>query len=180
MFQPGTSWEYGRSIDVLLALVENVSGQRADQFFQERIFQPLGMTDTFFNVPPGKLDRVAQPGPDPDTHDTAKVTDVRKQRTFLGRGEGLLSTAPDYMRFALTLANGGELDGTRLLSWKTVELMASDHVGPALSLGPNFTPPPGYGFGLTVAVRAQLGMSPYPGSVGEYNWGDDATRHAMQ
>jgi CubicO group peptidase (beta-lactamase class C family) len=174
MFQPGTSWEYGRSIDVLLALVENVSGQRADQFFQQRIFQPLGMTDTFFNVPSDKLDRVAQPGPDPDTHETAKLTDVSKQRTFLGGGEGLLSTAPDYMRFALMLANGGELDGTRLLSRKTIELMASDHLGPALSQGPNFAPGPGYGFGLTVAVRTQPGMSSYPGSVGEYNWGGAA------
>jgi CubicO group peptidase (beta-lactamase class C family) len=174
MFQPGTSWEYGRSIDVLLALVEKVSGQRADQFFQERIFQPLGMTDTFFNVPPDKLDRVAQPGPDPDTHETAKLTDVTKTRTFLGGGEGLLSTASDYMRFALMLANGGELDGTRLLSRKTVELMASDHLGPALSQGPRFAPGPGYGFGLTVAVRMQPGMAPYPGSVGEYNWGGAA------
>jgi CubicO group peptidase (beta-lactamase class C family) len=174
MFQPGTSWEYGRSIDVLLALVEKVSGQRADQFFQERIFGPLGMTDTFFNVPPDKLDRVAQPGPDPDTHETAKLTDVTKTRTFLGGGEGLLSTASDYMRFALMLANGGELDGTRLLSRKTVELMASDHLGPALSQGPRFAPGPGYGFGLTVTVRTQPGMAPYPGSVGEYNWGGAA------
>ena len=155
-FQPGTSWEYGRSIDVLLALVEKVSGQRADQFFQERIFQPLGMTDTFFNVPPDKLDRVAQPGPDPDTHETAKLTDVTKTRTFLGGGEGLLSTASDYIRFALMLANGGELNGTRLLSRKTVELMASDHLGPALSQGARFAPGPGYGFGLTVAVRTEL------------------------
>jgi CubicO group peptidase (beta-lactamase class C family) len=174
MFQPGTSWEYGRSIDVLLALVEKVSGQRADQFFHERIFQPLGMTDTFFNVPPDKLDRVAQPGPDPDTHETAKLTDVTKTRTFLGGGEGLLSTAPDYMRFALMLANGGELNGTRLLSRKTVELMASDHIGPALAQGATFFPGPGYGFGLTVAVRTQPGMAPYPGSVGEYNWGGAA------
>ncbi len=174
MFQPGASWEYGRSIDVLLALVEKVSGQRADQFFQERIFGPLGMVDTFFNVPPDKLGRVAQPGPDPDTHETATLTDVTKPRTFLGGGEGLLSTAPDYMRFALMLANGGELDGTRLLSRKTVELMASDHLGPALSQGPNFAPGPGYGFGLTVAVRTQPGMSPYPGSVGEFNWGGAA------
>src|SRR5262249_54503686 len=65
MFQPGSCWQYGRSTDVLLALVEKVSGRRADQFFHERIFQPLGMTDTFFNVPPDKLDRVAQAGPDP-------------------------------------------------------------------------------------------------------------------
>ncbi len=174
MFQPGTSWEYGRSIDVLLALVEVVSKQRADAFFEERIFKPLGMTDTFFNVPKEKLDRVAQPGPDPDTGETAKLTDVSKPRTFLGGGEGLLSTASDYMRFALMLANGGESNGIRLLSRKTVELMGSDHLGPALSQGPNFAPGPGYGFGLTVAVRTQPGMSPYPGSVGEFNWGGAA------
>ena len=174
MFQPGSSWEYGRSIDVLLALVEKVSGQRADEFFQQRIFGPLGMTDTFFNVPPEKLDRVAQPGPDPDTGETAKLTDVTKKRIFLGGGEGLLSTASDYMRFALMLANGGEGNGVRLLSRKTVELMSSDHLGPALSQGPNFAPGPGYGFGLTVAVRTQPGMSSYPGSVGEFNWGGAA------
>jgi len=174
MFQPGTSWEYGRSIDVLLALVEVVSGQRADAFMEERIFKPLGMTDTFFNVPKDKLDRVAQPGPDPDTGETAKLTDVTQQRIFLGGGEGLLSTASDYMRFALMLANGGEGNGVRLLSRKTVELMASDHLGPALSQGPNFAPGPGYGFGLTVAVRTQPGMAGYPGSVGEFNWGGAA------
>jgi CubicO group peptidase (beta-lactamase class C family) len=171
MFQPGTSWEYGRSIDVLLALIEVISGQRGDRFMTERIFQPLGMTDTFFNVPADKLDRVAQPGPDPDTGETAKLTDVTQQRIFLGGGEGLLSTASDYMRFALMLANGGEGNGVRLLSRKTVELMTSDHLGAALSQGPNFAPGPGYGFGLTVAVRTQPGMSAYPGSVGEYNWG---------
>ncbi|MGI4808423.1 MAG: serine hydrolase domain-containing protein [Janthinobacterium lividum] len=174
MFQPGTSWEYGRSIDVLLALVEKVSGQRADEFYQQRIFGPLGMTDTFFNVPPEKLDRVAQPGPDPDSGETAKLTDVTKKRIFLGGGEGLLSTASDYMRFALMLANGGEGNGVRLLSRKTVEMMGSDHLGPALSQGPNFAPGPGYGFGLTVAVRTQPGMSSYPGSVGEFNWGGAA------
>jgi CubicO group peptidase (beta-lactamase class C family) len=174
MFQPGTSWEYGRSIDVLLAMVEVVSGQRADQFMAERIFKPLGMMDTFFNVPADKLDRVAQPGPDPDTGETAHLTDVTQPRIFLGGGEGLLSTAPDYMRFALMLANGGEGNGVRLLSRKTVELMASDHLGPALSQGPNFAPGPGYGFGLTVAVRTQPGMSAYPGSVGEFNWGGAA------
>lgn len=174
MFQPGTSWEYGRSIDVLLALVEVVSGQRADVFFEDRIFKPLGMTDTFFNVPKDKLSRVAQPGPDPDTKETAQLTDVTQPRLFLGGGEGLLSTAPDYMRFALMLAQGGQGNGVRLLSRKTVELMTSDHLGPALSQGPNFAPGPGYGFGLTVAVRTQPGMSSYPGSVGEYNWGGAA------
>jgi CubicO group peptidase (beta-lactamase class C family) len=174
MFQPGTSWEYGRSIDVLLALVEVVSGQRADVFMNERIFKPLGMVDTFFNVPADKLDRVAQPGRDPDTGETAQLTDVTQPRIFLGGGEGLLSTASDYMRFALMLANGGEGNGVRLLSRKTVELMTSDHLGPQLSKGPSFAPGPGYGFGLTVAVRTQPGMSGYPGSVGEFNWGGAA------
>ena len=78
------------------------------------------------------------------------------------------------MRFALMLANGGEGNGVRLLSRKTIELMASDHLGPALSQGPNFAPGPGYGFGLTVAVRTQPGMAGYPGSVGEFNWGGAA------
>jgi len=138
----------------------------------ERIFKPLGMTDTFFNVPKDKLDRVAQPGtPDPETGKIPELTDVTQQRIFLGGGEGLLSTASDYMRFALMLANGGEGNGVRLLSRKTVELMTSDHLGPALSQGPNFAPGPGYGFGLTVAVRTAPGMSGYPGSVGEFNWG---------
>ena len=170
MFQPGTSWQYGRSTDVLLALVEAVSGQRADAFMQERIFAPLGMTDTFFNVPRDKLDRVAQPGPDPDTHETAKLTDVTRTRSFLGGGEGLLSTAPDYMRFALMLANGGEGNGVRLLSRETVASMTSDQLGPALSQGPNFFPGPSYGFGLTVEIRTQPGRPNDPGTIGDYGW----------
>ncbi len=168
MFQPGTAWEYGRSTDVLLALVEIATGVRADQFYEQRIFRPLGMTDTFFNVPKDKLDRVAQPAPDPDSGKMSDITDVSLTRTFLGGGEGLLSTAADYMRFALMLANGGQLDGVRLLSRKTVEFMASDHIGPALAQGPNYLPGPGFGFGLSVAVRTAPGMSATPGSVGLY------------
>ena len=171
MFQPGTAWEYGRSTDVLLALVEVVSGTRADQFYEQRIFRPLGMNDTFFNVPKDKLDRVAQPGADPDTGKIPDVTDVSQTRTFLGGGEGLLSTAPDYMRFSLMLANGGQLDGVRLLSRKTVELMAADHIGPALAQGPDYLPGPGFGFGLAVAVRTAPGMSATPGSTGLFTWG---------
>jgi CubicO group peptidase (beta-lactamase class C family) len=140
----------------------------------ERIFKPLGMLDTTFNLPAEKLDRMAQPGPDPDTGETARLTDVIQTRTFLGGGEGLLSTTSDYMRFALMLANGGESNGVRLSGPKTIELMASDHLGPTLSQGSNYAPGPGYGFGLTVAVRTQPGMAGYPGSVGEYNWGGAA------
>ena len=175
MFHPGESWQYGRSMDVLLALVEVVSGQRGDRFLAERLFQPLGMTDTFFNVPKEKLHRVAQPGPDPDTGETAVLTDVTRERIFLGGGEGLLSTATDYMRFALMLANGGMgCDGARILSPATVAFMASDHLGPELARGANFTPGPGYGFGLTVAVRTHAGMAGFPGNVGEFNWGGAA------
>ncbi|MBV8400252.1 MAG: serine hydrolase, partial [Acetobacteraceae bacterium] len=170
MFQPGASWEYGRSIDVLGFLVEKVSGMRLDHFFDERIFKPLGMTDTAFNLPPEKYDRVAQPAPDPETGKVAELTDITVPRTFLGGGEGLLSTAADYMRFCQMLLNGGELDGVRLLSRKTVQLMTSDHLDAALAKGPNFLPGPGYGFGLTVAVRKTPGMSAIPSSVGEYNW----------
>lgn len=166
-FQPGSAWAYGRSTDVLLALVEAVSGQRGDEFMQQRIFAPLGMTDTFFNVPADKLDRVAQPGPDPETGDTADLTDGTRTRSFLGGGEGLLSTASDYMRFALMLASGGEGNGVRLLSRQSVALMTSNHLEPGLARGSDFMPGPGYGFGLTVAVRTQPGE---PENVGEYGW----------
>jgi CubicO group peptidase (beta-lactamase class C family) len=171
MFQPGTAWAYGWSSDVLLAMIEVVSGMRADQFFEQRIFQPLGLTDTFFNVPKDKLDRVAQPGPDPDTGETPQLADVALTRTFLSGGGGLLSTASDYMRFAMMLANGGQLDGVRLLSRKTVELMTSDDIGPALAQGPGYFPGPGTGWGMGVDVRTAPGLSPLPGSVGLYGWG---------
>lgn len=174
LFHPGTRWEYGRSTDIALALVEAVSGERADMFLQRRLFDPLGMVDTTFNLSSDKLHRVAQPGPDPDTGETAVLTDVTMPRTFLGGGEGLLSTAPDYMRFALMLAQGGVGNGVRLLSRRMVTLMTADHIGPALAQGAHFTPGPGYGFGLTVGVRTHPGLSVLPGSVGEFNWGGAA------
>lgn len=145
-------------------MVEVVSGMRADQFFEQRVFRPLGMADTFFNVPKDKLDRVAQP----DTGETPQLADVTLTRTFLSGGGGLLSTAPDYMRFAMMLANGGQLDGVRLLSRKTVELMTSDNIGPGLAQGPDYFPGPGTGWGMGVDVRTSPGLSSLPGSVGLY------------
>ncbi len=171
LYQPGTQWQYGRSTDVLLALVEAVSGQRGDAFLQERIFGPLGMVDTAFNLPAGKRDRMAEPGPDPATGTTSALTDVTKERVFLGGGEGLLSTAADYMRFGLMLANGGSLNEIRVLSRKSVELMTADHMAPEIGKGGGYLPGPGYGFGLTVAVRAAAGQASSLGSVGEFNWG---------
>ena len=171
LHQPGTQWQYGRSTDVLLALVEAVSGQRGDAFMQERIFGPLGMVDTSFNLPASKRDRMAEAGPDPATGAVSALTDVTKERLFLGGGEGLLSTASDYMRFGLMLSNGGSLNGVRLLSRKSVELMSADHMSPDIATGRGYLPGPGYGFGLTVAVRNAAGQASGPGSVGEFNWG---------
>lgn len=171
LHQPGTQWQYGRSTDILLSVVEAVSGLRGDTFFQQRIFAPLGMVDTHFNLPPEKLNRMAEAGPDPATGQTAALTDVRQPRLFLGGGEGLLSTATDYMRFAQMLAQGGSLDGVRILSRKAVSLMAADHMGPEIGRGPGYLPGPGFGFGLTVSVRTHEGQVATPGSVGEFAWG---------
>ena len=171
LYQPGTQWQYSRATDVLLAVVEAVSGQRGDAFYEERIFKPLGMVDTSFNLPAEKLGRMVESGVDPDSGRPQPLTDVSKTRLFLGGGEGLLSTASDYMKFALMLANGGQLEGVRLLSHASVTLMSANHLPPGVGGGPNYLPGPGYGFGLTVAVRTEAGQSSVPGSVGEYNWG---------
>jgi CubicO group peptidase (beta-lactamase class C family) len=165
-FQPGTRWEYGRSTDVLGRIVEVVSGMTLGQFFDTRIFKPLGMVDTFFSVPADKVVRVANPMIEPATGKRPNVTDPRRPQRFESGGGGLFSTAPDYLRFTTMLLNGGELDGVRLLAPKTIEHMASDHLGAVP--GSNY---PGFGFGLGFAVRTHTGMNDMPGSVGEYLWG---------
>jgi len=165
-FQPGTRFEYSRSADVLGRIVEVVSGMTLGQFFETRIFRPLGMVDSFFSVPADKVARVAHPMIEPATGKRPNVTDPRQPQRFESGGGGLFSTAPDYLRFTTMLLNGGELDGVRLLAPKTIELMTSDHLG---ALPGSFYP--GYGFGLGFAVRTQAGMNDMPGSVGEYLWG---------
>ena len=165
-FQPGTRWEYGRSTDVVGRIVEVVSGMTLGQFFEARIFKPLGMVDTFFNVPADKVARVANPMIEPATGKRPNVTDPRQVQKFESGGGGLFSTAADYLRFTTLLLNGGELDGVRLLSPKTVEHMAADHLGNVP--GSNY---PGFGFGLGFAVRTHTGMNDMQGTVGEYLWG---------
>lgn len=165
-FHPGTQWEYGRSTDVVGRVVEVVSGMTLAEFFQRRIFAPLGMTDTFFAVPPEKLGRVAYPMIEPATGKRPNASDPRKPPRFESGGGGLFSTASDYLRFTRMLLNGGELDGVRLLSPKTVDFMTSDHLGTI----PGSTYP-GYGFGLGFSVRTSSGINDMPGSVGEYLWG---------
>ena len=169
-FQPGTTWEYSHSTDVLGRVVEVASGQMLDVFLAERIFEPLKMADTAFYVPPEKQDRIAQPMPDVYTGKTPELIDVTKPATFFAGGHGLVSTAGDYLRFAQMLANGGELEGARILGPRTVEYMSSNHVNPQIDKGPTYLPGPGYGFGLGFATRIDRGQSEWPGSPGDSYW----------
>jgi CubicO group peptidase (beta-lactamase class C family) len=169
-FQPGTTWEYSHSTDVLGRVVEVVSGQTLDVFLAERIFEPLNMVDTGFQVPSEKQGRVAQPMPDVYTGKTPEVIDFSKPQTFFAGGHGLVSTAGDYLRFAQMLANGGDLDGARILGPRTVEYMTANHLNPQIDKGPTYLPGPGYGFGLGFGTRVDRGQSEWPGSPGDFYW----------
>jgi CubicO group peptidase (beta-lactamase class C family) len=170
MSQPGTQWEYSRSVDVLGVVIERISGQTLDKFLEERILKPLGMKDTAFSVPADKQARIAEAFPvDPDSKQPVNLIEIRQPPKLLSGGGGMVSTAADYLRFARMLLNGGELDGVRILSKKTVEYMTTDHIGPVR--GPTYLPGPGYGFGLGFAVRLTDGQAATPGSAGDYNWG---------
>ena len=172
VFHPGTVWEYGFSTDVLGVLIERVSGQPLDEFIAARILKPLGMNDTGFHVPADKLARLAEALPaDPDTGQPIRLIDVRTKPRFLSGGGGMVSTARDYFRFTQMLLNGGELDGVRILSRKTVEYMTADHLGPLARPGHRaYYPGAGYGFSLGFAVRVDAGLSPQPATVGDSYW----------
>jgi CubicO group peptidase (beta-lactamase class C family) len=168
-YQPGTTWEYGHSTDVLGAVIERVSGQTLDVFLVERILKPLGMDDTGFWVRPANYARIAESfAVDPDTKSPTQLRDVRTPPRFLCGGHCVVSTATDYYRFLQMLLNGGELDGVRILSRKSVELMTADHLGSGIAHGELS---PGYGFGLGFAVRVSPGEASSLGSVGDYTWG---------
>jgi CubicO group peptidase (beta-lactamase class C family) len=170
-FEPGTTWEYGHSTDVIGRVVEVVSGQTLDVFLAERILKPLKMVDSGFHVPADKLNRLAQPAPDVYTGKTPELLDVTQPATFFAGGHGMVSTAGDYLRFAQMLENGGELDGARILGPKTVEYMTANHLNSNISPGSAFLPGPGYGFGLGFGTRLESGQSEWPGTPGEYFWG---------
>jgi CubicO group peptidase (beta-lactamase class C family) len=166
--QPGTSWDYGHSTDVVGRIIEIVSGQSLGAFLQERILTPLGMSDTAFFVPPDKQDRVAKPfAKDPDTGESVTLTETN----FESGGGGLWSTMDDYERFVQMLYLGGALGDTRLLGRKTLEFMTADHLGPHVRIGTTFLLAPGHGFGLGFAVRREVGLAPTPGTPGEFFWG---------
>ena len=174
--QPGKTWEYSVSVDVLGRFIEVIADQRFDEFLQERIFGPLGMVDTGFYVPDEKLDRFAQlytPAPEGDGVEPAPQFFSRNfinNPTHFSGGGGMVSTASDYLRFCQMMLNGGTLDGARILSRKTVELMTADHtrdIDIAMRRG-------GYGFGLGFAIAEDIGRAGVLGSPGEYNWGGAA------
>src|SRR5262245_53637888 len=174
--QPGTMWEYGLSMDVLARLVEVVSGKPYDKFLEERIFKPLGMVDTGYTVPPEKQNRFAKlyapEGESIKPNTTPAQTSYLKPAVNFGGGSQLVSTTSDYLRFCMMLLNGGELDGVRILSRKSVELMSADHLGDMPVGGTVLAK--GYGFGLTVAVNRGVGRTGAVGSQGEYFWGGAA------
>jgi len=172
LFQPGTTWEYSTSTDVLGRVVEVVSDRSLYQFEKERILDPLGMKDTsFYVLDPTKQSRIAEPLPTNRVLTSGnEMFDPRVEAKLESGGGGMMGTAMDYARFCQMLLNGGTLDGRRILGPRTVAYMASDHLGSTIKPGPNYLPGPGFGFGLGFAVRTAAGEVPTAGSVGEYNW----------
>jgi CubicO group peptidase (beta-lactamase class C family) len=180
-YQPGTMFEYSMSTDVIGRIIEVVSGMDLNRFIAERIAGPLGLTNTSFLLTEQSRGRLALPLSDPvsGTKGVLFAYDMARPPRWYSGGGGLLSTAADYTRFCQMLLNGGELDGIRLLSRKSVELMTSDHLPPNAGFG-TFTqelgitaplPEYGQGYGLGVGVRREKGRSPVPGSVGDFYWG---------
>ncbi len=174
-YQPGTVWDYSHSTDVLGRIVEIASGVSLGAFFKRRLFEPLGMVDTaFYLTDAGRIERLAEPFPDDRVIGTGvEISDPRTPHRFEGGGGGLVSTMRDYSRFVRMLLDRGIAGGTRFVSPKTLAFMTADHVGPRSGAvpGPMYLPGPGFGFGLGFGVRVEAGGAPYPGSVGEFNWG---------
>lgn len=172
--QPGTTWEYSHSTDVLGRVIEVVEGKPLFAVLKERLFDPLGMKDTSFYVTDaGKHSLIAEARPDDGGSGPNALFDPRKVMKWESGGGGLVSTIGDYARFAQMIVNGGELDGKRYLAPNIFAWMASDHVGPSTGIvkTAGYLPGPGFGFGLGFGVRIEQGASASPGSVGELNWG---------
>ncbi|MFM8268358.1 MAG: serine hydrolase domain-containing protein [Ilumatobacteraceae bacterium] len=186
LFQPGREWNYSMGLDVLGRVLEVVSGQPLDELLRERLLDPLGMHDTTWGVPPENHGRVAALyGAEPTTLTAVHLGSMgdaalQPPRALLGGG-GLQSTAADYHRFMHMLASGGALDGVRILSPRTVKLMASNHLPGNADLT-TFGRPlastssvDGVGFGLGVSVTIDPVATRGPGSVGDYSWGGAAS-----
>jgi CubicO group peptidase (beta-lactamase class C family) len=189
-FQPGSCWRYSVGIDVIGRVIEVISGRSLGEFLHGRLFEPLGMVDTAFEVPPEKRHRLAVMYSRPDAApggltvsskldasakgvnerlDVSKTYPVDSPKVFVRGGYGLFGTTSDYWRFAEMLANGGQLNGTRILGRKTVEFMHSNHLPPAL-LPLEIDGILGCGFGLGSLVLIDVAQSGVPGSVGSFGW----------
>src|SRR5579871_4971278 len=189
-FSPGTRWNYSVSIDVMGYLVQKLSGMRFGEFLKTRLFQPLGMVDTDFYVPPEKLDRFTscyQPkeatgGPGLKLQDDAGASTYATPPSLEAGGGGLVSTAHDYLRFCRMMLNGGELDGVRILSPKTVQLFSLNHLPNNAELV-DLAPPgafsesgyDGIGFSIGCGVNIDVARTRLPGTLGEYFWGGAAS-----
>ncbi len=195
-FQPGRRWMYSVGIDIAGRVVEVVSGKSLDEFFDLEIFQPLGMTETAFNVPVNAGDRFANlytPLDDPmalnaakSSKGTLRLADDRKRSPYLtthqrSGGGGLVGTIDDYMKFAEMLRRGGDAGEHRILSPKTMAFMMSNHLkGDIADMGmPSFAEQPmvGTGFGIGGSVTLNPGRTGVPGSVGDFAWGGMASTY---
>ncbi|WNO54986.1 serine hydrolase domain-containing protein [Stakelama saccharophila] len=181
-FPPGEAWNYSVSTDILGAVVQRVSGLPLDRFLAEKIFRPLGMNDTFFQVPADKLDRLTDcytlaPGEGRVMYDRGESSAWAHMPRLVSGGGGLVSTALDYHRFCTMCLNGGELDGVRIVGRKTIELMTMNHLPEDSDLSSmsrsmfSEATNAGAGFGLGFAVTQNVAKSMIPGSAGEYYWG---------
>ncbi len=177
VWQPGTTFDYSLSTDLLGRVLERISGKPLSALLDERLLAPLGMKDTQFVVPAAKASRIAEPlKTDPVTGGpTMKVLDITRPTGNDSGGGGISTTADDYMRFCQMLLNGGSLDGRRYLSRSAVALMTSDHLGPKIATpvqpGEVLMGVQGYTFGLGFMVRQGAGIAGVHGSEGDFAWG---------
>jgi CubicO group peptidase (beta-lactamase class C family) len=184
-FSPGTAWNYSVSFDVLGYLIEKLSGMRLSEFLRTRLFEPLGMNDTAFWVPPDKTERFTSCYvPEPGGCGLTLQDDARESLCYAtpprleSGGCGLVSTAQDYLRFCRMMLNGGTLDGVQILSPKTVELFRvnylpdgremADMAPPGMFGGTSYA---GVGFSLGGGVIVDVAKTRLPGSLGQYFWG---------
>ena len=181
-FSPGEEWNYSVSTDVLGAVVQRVSSLSLDRFFAERIFAPLGMHDTFFQVPQDKIHRLSdcwtmQEGKGRVLYDRGEASAWARFPRLVSGGGGLVSSALDYHRFNTMLLNRGALDGVRIVSPKTIDLMTTNHLPGGSDLAAmsralfSEATNAGTGFGLGFAINLDVAKTLIPGSVGEFYWG---------
>jgi CubicO group peptidase (beta-lactamase class C family) len=173
VYQPGTVWDYGFSIDVLGLVIEKVTGQRLGEYLKASVWDKVGMPDTTFHVPADKRKRIARQLPsDPLTRKPQSIPILDASLKFDCAGACAFGTVADYLRFGQMLLDGGTIDGRRVLGPKTVAFMTSDHLGLNIKNQVAGIEPhrDGYGFGLGVAVRLVDGVASIPGSPGDFTW----------